>query len=119
MENYQNLHRVPAKGANPVFSLKHSFMGPLAFNLDTLSITPQYFDEWFTIVTSTPIDDQLDPIWSDLFARYHFHYQLDDDDEDIILAPKMNVPSLPAISLGPEKTKRHNLKACLLIHPTE
>jgi Reverse transcriptase (RNA-dependent DNA polymerase) len=108
LQNYGKLPKFSPRSRRGVFlgfSLKHSSTVPLILNLDTLSITPQYhvvFDDWFTTVTSTPIDDPVDPIWSELFADCRFHYQFDEDD-DIILDPQWNAPSPPTITPDPEQ----------------
>jgi Reverse transcriptase (RNA-dependent DNA polymerase) len=75
----------------------HASSIPLALNLDTGHISPQFhcvFDDWFTTVagdssTQPDLDSQT---WKDLFAGSRFQYPFDDD---------------KAPSLGPEWTTDH------------
>lgn len=65
------------------FSLKHSSQVPLILNLATLSITPQFhvmFDDWFTTVNSTQLDNPLDAVWNSLFTDSRYQYYFDEDD---------------------------------------
>jgi hypothetical protein len=66
------------------FSPRHSSSVPLVLSLQTLSITPQFhivFDDWFTTVSSSTIDDPLNPVWLSLFSDGYFQYSFDENDD--------------------------------------
>jgi Reverse transcriptase (RNA-dependent DNA polymerase)/GAG-pre-integrase domain len=79
-------------------SRNHASSIPLALNLDTGHISPQYhcvFDDWYsTVAGNIDAGPDLDsPEWQELFAGSRFQYPFDDD-----CAP----------SLGPEWTMDHH-----------
>ena len=68
-------------------SLNHASSVPLALNVSTGSITPQFhivFDDWFATVSSSSneLPDFGSDEWTKLFGDSVYQYVLDDDDPD-------------------------------------